>query len=245
VPALLSLLVLGLTDQKPATADFPWPIAKPARSIKEVMIDDLADPKVQAALGVNSTQIQLQNVRIAQEAMKLAFAMLRNSVSDDRDKGLAANFSLSTTSGSCLFPFLNEPQVARLRRLAVRDMPLQALGTNEVAYALELTASQQSRIDVIRTDYYMGYLKADRPSVRSLKAALTKIAAASAKMGEPDGDGPTPEDVDKMQALMLELFKAFERSIRLSAKEKPIPAPNVLRLLTPAQTRRYRELSRG
>ncbi|GEM_PF-4310222 len=244
MPALLSLLVLGILIQKPTPTDFPLPVGKPARSIREVMIDDLADPKVQASLGVSSTQTQLQNVRIAQEAMKLGFAMLRNSVSGE-DKGLASNFSVGMTSSGCLFPFLNEPQIAKLRRLALRDEPLQALGTNEVAYALELTAAQRTQIDAIRTRYYAAYLNSDRPSVRNLKAAFTRIAASSAKAGGGENDSdPTPEDVDRTQALMNEIFKAFERSIRLSASEKPIPAPNVLRLLTPAQARRYRELSR-
>ena len=242
-PLLAFALVLPAPAQKVTALD----LVKGSRStLRQLMTNELNSPKVQIALGVTDLQKGLQALRMAKEITKYGYGMARATY-DESGKTEFNPFSTDTIfPGPALFPYLNEIQVARLRRMALKDDPLSALATPEVAFALELTAAQRKAVESLRLRYAKAQADPSRPSVAVVNRALAKIQADVAKV-QPAEANESNEDslkrIDLAQRTMLELLGAVEKAVRLAAKEKEPKAPDALALLNDHQRRRFRELS--
>jgi hypothetical protein len=214
--------------------------------MKQVMTNALENPAVQVALGVTETQRTLQGIRANREAFRIALAMVRASVAEDGG-GPTLNLSTSfnVTAGPTLFPFLADNQIAKLRRFALRDRPLESLNTDEVAFSLELTAAQRARIADLFNAQAKATMDPKRPSVQALQKAFAKIAADAAKFPAADDEDTTftVERIDRFTPFIMRMFEAASEATRLAAKEKFPSVGDPMKLLTPLQLRRYRALA--
>ena len=243
-PLLALALVVPATAQRVTALDLAKAGGK--STLKSLMTNELSDPKAQTALGITEVQRSLQAVRMAEEITRYGYGMARMTYEED-DKGNAAPFQMTDCfPGPALFHYLNDAQVAKLRRMALKDDPLSALGTPEVAFALELTAAQRKSVEGLRLRYAKAQADPSRPSVAVVNKALAKIQADVEKV-QPAEANESNEDslkrIDLAQRTMLGLLRAVEASTRLAAKEKTLKAPDALALLTDKQRRRFRELS--
>ena len=242
---VLSLLALALT--LPAAAQKPTAVtpAKPNRTLKDAMLAELTSPQVQIAIGVTGTQRNLQETRLAADGMETTLKLMRVAAQAEDEDGVATFTAFfSATPAKALFPFLAENQVAKLRRLTLAHQPLVALGTDEVAFALTLTAAQRKGLDSLFAQEARDAIDPRRPSVKLLTAAMKDISASMGKVAEDTDDySITVEKIDKIRPLFARLFRAIERSVQLRDKEAPVRSHDPLALLNAAQIRRYRELS--
>lgn len=248
MPFLIPFVVLAYAKQDSPIPAMPITPATAPRDLTDVMISELEDPKVQIKIGVTSTQRQLQSLRLGEMALKLGFEMMKGAVSqsdDENDKSGMAAFSsvFSGSSAKALYPFLAENQISKLRRRTIKDYPLQALMTKELAFTLELTAKQKSQIDALYVKATKDAVNPNRPSIKAMQAAFKEMATEAAKFSDADSDTVTPERIDKMQPIMFKLFRNIERATVLAAKEKYLSGPDPLKLLTVQQRRRFKELS--
>ena len=243
LPLLALLLATPAAAQNAPALNVP----QPPRKMKEVMIDALDDPKVQAAVRVTETQRTLATIRLQREVLKFGLDVAARVLKDDLEGGpFGPSPNVSLSPGGLLYPFLAANQLGILRREALRRAPYKALNTDEVAFAVGLSPAQRTRLSAFFVETFRKALKTDRPSVRVVNKALADAAAESKKMetGE-DESGLTPENLAIARRGVDRLFAAMERATVLAAKEKWPGNPDPLPLLTPAQRARYRALSKG
>lgn len=243
--APLPLALLGLAALSPAQTLTPIAPAKAVINLKDAMVTELADPKVQVEIGVTSTQRYMMELRLSEDSLKSSLDLVKAYMKADDASGLlAVNTTFASSTSKALYPYLTMGQTAKLRRLVLAHDPLTSLGTEEVAFALTLTEAQRKSIEAIRAAHAKRLADPNRPSLRYLATAIAGLAKESAKVQEGfSGEDPTPEAIDAMRPLLTKMFRILEQTARLADKEPAVKTADPLALLTPAQRRRYRELS--
>lgn len=245
LPLLLFGLALPAFAQKPVAVNPVLELAKPSRTLKGAMLAELSNPKAQIAIGVTDTQRDLQSIRLAATAMETSLDFMRVAVQATEADGVTT-FSafFSTSPATSLYAFLAENRLAKLRRLTLAEMPLSALVTDEVAFALTLTAAQRKGLDALFAREAKEAANPARPSVKLLVAAMKEVGVAIAKLGDDGGDEAiTDEMITKIRPIFARMFRTFERASQLRLKEAPLKHSDPLKLLTAAQVRRYRALA--
>lgn len=240
--ALLALALPGAAQNLPGLTP-----AQPIRDLKDAMILELSDPKTQVAIAVTSGQRDLMAMRLTRESAMKGLDLVRAALQSDGDaSALAFSVTFNVSPVMALYPYLASNQVAKLRRLTLAHQPLQALGTEEVAFALSLTDGQRKAIEAIRARQAQAALNPNRPSVRFLANAMARVLKEAKKAEGEDGDNTVSvESIDQMRPIFDRLFRDLETASRLAAKEPAIKTPDPLKLLTSVQRRRYSELSQG
>ncbi len=243
--APLPLALLAVAAGGYAQTTVPVTPAKAVTSLKDAMVVELGDPKTQVAIGVTPTQRYMMEVRLAENSVGTSLDLVKAALqANDAQGAMAFSTTFTSTPAKALYPYLAANQLAKLRRLTLVHQPLVALGTEEVAFALTLTEAQRAKIEAIRAAQAKAAADPNRPSIRFLTAAMTELAKEAAKVGEESpGGGVSVESVDAMRPYFTKVFRALEAGARLSAKEPVVKTPDPLLLLTPAQRRRYKELS--
>lgn len=240
----LPLLAL-LLAAAPARAQFDIPPDKipPTRAIRELMISLLEDPKVQVKLGITSAQRQLMDLRLSQNTLKFGLGLAKNALRSENESGFTSlQLPLENSPAHALFPFLADNQVAKLRRLTIADDALAALNTDEVAFAVGLTAAQRKTLDALRLRHLKAQMNPNSPAYKAAMAGFGELVAMS-KSAETDGaEEEGVARFERLEKAFDRMFAHFMRGIRLDAKTKQPTSPNALATLTSTQRRRFRDL---
>jgi hypothetical protein len=241
-----ALPLLAVLVAVPAHAQINLPLDKiPAtRSIRELMIDVLEDPRVQVKLGITSAQRQLMDLRLSQNTLKFGLGMAKNAFKGEDDPNFnPMQLPLENSPAHALFPFLADNQLAKLRRLTVADDALAALGTDEVAFAVGLTATQRKSLDAMRLRYLKTQMNPNNPAYKAAMAGFGELASLQKDADDTATDSAASiARVERLEKAFDRMFAQFARAIRLDAKSTHTKEPNALSLLTPAQRHRFRDL---
>ena len=245
--APLPLLALLLATPAAAQVDLSAFAPTLPKTMREVMIDTLDSTQVQTLLHVTGTQRDLAKLRTQRRAVEYGLDMAKDVVLTKAGTGSkGVSFDVVLSPGRSLYPFLAENQLRILRREALRTHPMQAVGTDEVAFALGLSAAERTHLQAFYTNHFRRVLQKDPPSMQVVKKALAEIAASQARRSEKEeSEGYTVEGIASVRQDVRRLYAAMERATVLAAKEKWPGNPDPLPLLTPAQRARYRALSKG
>ncbi|RYG22843.1 hypothetical protein EON82_15895 [bacterium] len=241
LPLLAALLFVA-----PARAQFSLSpeMIPPTRAIRELMIEVLEDPKVQVKLGITATQRQLMDMRLSQNTLKFGLKLAKAAAQGENGSGLTSlQLPLENSPANALFPYLADHQIAKLRRLTVANDALAALTTDEVAFAVGLTAAQRKTFDAMRLRHLRAQMNASNPAYRAAMQGFGELTASSKESwSEANQEEDGVARLDRVEKAFDRFYVHIARSIRLDAKAKRPKSPDALATLTPAQRRRFREL---
>lgn len=206
----------------------------------------LTDPYVLTAIGLKRSQIAMMPVRSkVSEIMKMIGTTQIAQADESEDRGpLTTEFEkIKNLQAGLKLNDLDSKQKKSLRRIALKDRPLDSLQTSEVGFALNLSPDQLKRLKTIQGEYWSQVRKVESkyaPSNESMLKALKELEVLK------DESIPVATKLNKLNAYCQKVENwmgiAYAKAEEPVAKSSKAANERALRVLNPVQAKRYKEL---
>lgn len=239
---------LGQADGMKLNYEFTLYDEKKYATLDDLSQSLLTDPYVLTEIGLKRSQFEAVSQR--DHLFELMKIMLTSQIArayemEEDQESLNAEFlKVHGLASGIHLADLDAKQTSKLKKVAMRERPLDALQTKEVSFALGLSPEQANRLQTIQSQFWVQVRRIEKKYAPP-QIDMEKLAQTFSVQDESESVLPTIKAV-------VEFTRQLEDRIRkgLLAMEAPVAEASklanarALRVLTADQAKRYQQLQK-